>query len=136
MGEKFNCTKKCVPLIYDSLMNVIDHNIPKCTDPIKNDECMLGMKGYETREDLKSTCIKQCKFKGATLDLTLIKQKPIFPLGKVQISLFLAVTPEQIIYKEYLVYDAIGMIGSIGGSLGLCIGVSVFDTLCMFVDVA
>ena len=79
--EKFNCTKKCVPLIYDSLMNVINHNIPKCTDPIKNDECMLGMKGYETREDLKSTCIKQCKFKGATLDLTLIKQNPIFPLG-------------------------------------------------------
>jgi hypothetical protein len=55
-------------------------------------------------------------------------------IGKVQISLFLTVTPEQIIYKEYLVYDAIGMIGSIGGSLGLCIGFSIFDTLCMFVD--
>ena len=57
-------------------------------------------------------------------------------IGKVQISLWLTVTPEQIIYKEYLVYDAIGMIGSIGGSLGLCIGFSIFDTLCMFVDFA
>ena len=57
-------------------------------------------------------------------------------IGKVQLSLWLTVTPEQIIYKEYLVYDAIGMIGSIGGSLGLCIGFSIFDTLCMFVDFA
>ena len=57
-------------------------------------------------------------------------------IGKVQLSLWLTVTPEQIIYKEYLVYDAIGMIGSIGGSLGLCIGFSIFDTLCMLVDFA
>ena len=79
--EKFNCTKKCIPLMYDSLMNVINHNIPKCTDPIKNNECMLGMKGFDTTLELKSTCIKQCKFKGATLDLQLIKQKPFLPLG-------------------------------------------------------
>ena len=33
--EKFNCTKKCVPLVYDSLMDVIDHSVPKCTAPIE-----------------------------------------------------------------------------------------------------
>ena len=55
-------------------------------------------------------------------------------IGNVQISLFFSVTPEQIFYKEYLVYDAIGMFGSIGGSLGLCVGFSIFDTLCMLVD--
>ena len=57
-------------------------------------------------------------------------------IGNIQISFFFSVTPEQIFYEEYLVYDAIGMIGSIGGSLGLCIGFSIFDTLCMFVDFA
>ena len=57
-------------------------------------------------------------------------------IGKVQIALLFIVTPEKIFYKEYLVYDAIGMFGSIGGSLGLCIGFSIFDTLCMFVDFA
>ena len=49
-------------------------------------------------------------------------------------NLFFIVTPEKIFYKEYLVYDGIGMFGSIGGSLGLCVGFSIFDTLCMFVD--
>ena len=50
--EKFNCTKKCVPLVYDSLMDVVDHNIPKCTDPIDKDEyCMLGTNGYANLKD-------------------------------------------------------------------------------------
>ena len=80
--EKFNCTKKCVPLIYDPLMDVIDHKIPKCTDPIKKDECMLGIKGYKTGTKLKSTCIKPCKFKGSSLDLIEVEQNAIFPLGK------------------------------------------------------
>ena len=55
-------------------------------------------------------------------------------IGDIQISIYFSVTSEQIFYKEYLVYDAIGMIGSIGGSLGLCVGFSIFVTLCMFVD--
>ena len=57
-------------------------------------------------------------------------------IGDVQISIYFSAAPERIFYKEYLVYDAIGMIGSIGGSLGLCVGFSIFDTICMFVDFA
>jgi hypothetical protein len=38
----FNCTKKCVPLVYDSLIDVIDHSILKCTDPIEKDEYCTG----------------------------------------------------------------------------------------------
>ena len=81
--EKFNCTKKCIPLVYDSMMDNIDHSVPKCTAPIETDEyCMIGMKGYEAAQRLKSTCIKQCKYKGSTLDVMEIKQKSMLPLGK------------------------------------------------------
>ena len=81
--EKFNCTKKCVPLVYDSLMDVINHSIPKCTDPIEKDEyCMLGLNGYGTAQKLKSTCIKQCIFKGSTVDISELEQDAIYPLGK------------------------------------------------------
>ena len=81
--DKFNCTKKCVPLIFDSLMEVIDHNIPKCTDPIEKDEyCINGMKGMGIINELKSTCMKQCKNKGLTLETTEFNQRPIFPIGK------------------------------------------------------
>ena len=81
--DKFNCTKKCVPLVWDSLMDVINHSIPKCTDPIEKDEyCMLGLNGYGTVEKLKSTCIKQCIFKGSTVDLSELEQEAIYQLGK------------------------------------------------------
>ena len=36
-------------------------------------------------------------------------------------------SPNLILYEEYLIYDWIGMIGSIGGSLGLFVGFSFRD---------
>ena len=83
---------------------------------------------------MKSKCLKQCKVKSSALDVTEIEQEPFHPIGDVQVSLFLIVTPEQVFHKEYLVYDDIGMIGSIGGSLGLFIGFSLFDSLTMIMD--
>ena len=81
--KKFDCAKKCVPLVFDSLFDVIDHSMPKCNDSIEKDEyCMIGIKGYVTASKLKSTCIKQCKFKGSTLDSMEIDQNPMYPLGK------------------------------------------------------
>ena len=81
--EKFDCAKKCIPLIYDSLMDVINHTIPKCTDPIEKEEyCMLGLNGYDISQELKSDCIKQCKFKGSTVDSSEAEQDAIYPLGK------------------------------------------------------
>ena len=89
---------------------------------------------YVLGQELKSKCLKQCKVKSSALDITEIEQEPFHPIGDVQVSLFLIVTPEQVFHKEYLVYDDIGMIGSIGGSLGLFVGFSMYDTLCMIVD--
>ena len=63
-----------------------------------------------------------------------MKAKNIFPMGQVQVDVFFKVTPEKIYQKEYLVYDGIGMFGSIGGSLGLFVGFSLFDSLCMILD--
>ena len=83
--DKFNCAKKCVPLILDSLMEVIDHNIPKCTDPIEKDEyCINGLKGMGITSELRSTCKKQCKNKGSTLETAEYKQRPLpfFQIGK------------------------------------------------------
>ena len=82
--DKFNyCNKKCVPLIFDSLMEVIDHNTPKCADTIEKDEyCINGLKGMGITSELKSTCMKQCKNKGSTLETTEKKLRPYFPIGK------------------------------------------------------
>ena len=36
--------------------------------------------------------------------------------------------------EEYRIYDFFAMVGSIGGSLGLCVGFSIFDTFSMIID--
>ena len=40
----------------------------------------------------------------------------------------------KIVYDQYLVYDFLGMVGSIGGSLGLFVGFSIFDYACKVMD--
>ena len=38
------------------------------------------------------------------------------------------------IEEEYLIYDFFDMVGSVGGSLGLCVGLSIFDVFSMIAD--
>jgi hypothetical protein len=55
-------------------------------------------------------------------------------MGQVQLDVLFSVLPEKIYEKEYLIYDGIGMFGSIGGSLGLFVGFSLFDSVCFILD--
>jgi hypothetical protein len=95
---------------------------------------MLGIEGYKHYMELKSTCLKQCKNKGSLLDVKTIKAKLLHELGDIQMDILFTVSPESIIDTEYLIYDGLGMLGSIGGSLGLFLGFSLFDSLSMVLD--
>ena len=126
--KEFNCTKKCVPVVFRSSMENIDHNIPECFDNFE-EYCMLGLEGIKTIEKLRSTCLKPCQNKASRLDISKVKGASIYKLGQVQLDIYFTVSPEKIFYKEYLIYDGFGMFGSIGGSLGLFVGFSIFDSL-------
>ena len=131
--SEFNCSKKCIPIYAQSVMEDIDHDIPQCA---KNDEeyCMIGLNSYKKWMKLKSACQKQCKNKAAILDFDRISSEPIYHIGDVQLELYLQVTATKVRYKEYLIYDGIGMFGSIGGSLGLFVGFSLFDSLSLVLE--
>ena len=77
---------------------------------------------------------KQCKNRGSNLDVSVIKAKHVHPMGQVQLDVLLRVTPDKKNQMEYLIYDGIGMFGSIGGSLGLFVGFSLFDSICFLLD--
>ena len=128
--KEFNCTKKCVPVVLRSIMENIDHDLPECFG-ISEEYCMLDVEGYRKAQILKSDCLKQCQTKTAILtNIRKAKGEPIFRQGEVQLDIYLNVAPEKITYKEYLIYDGVGMFGSIGGSLGLFVGFSIFDSVC------
>ena len=132
-SEEFKCPKKCVALAYQSMMDTIDHNLSTCETDTEQ-YCMVGPEGLETIMKLKSNCQKQCKNKGSKL--VIRKSEYAYPhqLGSIQIAVELRILPEIVYFKEYLIFDELGMLVSIGGSLGLFLGFSLFDTLCLIVD--
>ena len=132
-SSEFNCSRKCIPIYAQSVMEDIDHDIPTCTNN-SEEYCMIGINSYKKWMKLKSACQKQCKNKAAILDLDRISSKPIYHFGDVQLELYLQVTATKVRYKEYLIYDGIGMFGSIGGSLGLFVGFSLFDSLSLVLE--
>ena len=134
--KEFNCTKKwgkCVPVVYSSLMENIEHDIPECFDN-SEEYCMLGIEAFKIHQRLKSSCLKQCQSKSSRLDIRKVKAKSYNKQGEIQVDIFFTVLPEKISNKEYLIYDGVGMFGSIGGSLGLFVGFSIFDSLCPIVE--
>ena len=131
--KEFNCSKKCIPHVFSSVMENIDHNIPECFDN-SEEYCMLGVEGFKIRQTLKSNCLKQCQSKSSRLNIKRVKAKPIYKQGEIQLDIYFTVSPDKIIYKEYLIYDGVGMFGSIGGSLGLFVGFSIFDSLCPILE--
>ena len=115
-------------------MENIDHDLPECFG-ISEEYCMLEVEGYRKSQILKSDCLKQCTTKTSILtNIRKAKGEPIFRQGEVQLDIYLNVAPEKITYKEYLIYDGVGMFGSIGGSLGLFVGFSLFDSLSLVLD--
>ena len=132
-SSEFNCTKKCIPIYAQSVMENIDHDIPQCSND-DEEYCMIGLENYKKYMELKSECLKQCNNKAATLDISRVLSKPVYYIGDVQLELYFHVAPETVSYKEYLIYDGITMFGSIGGSLGLFVGFSLFDSLSLVLD--
>ena len=132
-SEEFKCPIKCVSLIHEAIMDTIAHNIPRCETDEEN-YCMVETKSMKTIRKLKSTCRKQCNYKGSKLVIKKSARAYPYQLGSMQMTFKLYILPEVLHYKEYLIYDDIGMLGSIGGSLGLFLGFSLFDTLCMIVN--
>ena len=127
-SKDFNCSKKCVPVVFRSIMENIDHDVPECLDN-SEEYCMIGLGGYKKFQMLKSTCLKQCHKRASRLEISEIKAKPLYTQGQVQLDIYFTVAPEKIRNKEYLIYDGLGMFGSIGGSLGLFVGFSILDSL-------
>ena len=52
------------------------------------------------------------------------KDKQNLPSHEVQFIYNFAPPKTTTIHEEYLIYDAVGLLGSVGGTLGMCIGFS------------
>ena len=61
--------------------------------------------------------------------------KSFVPSNVARFGFIFAAPPHVIVKEEYVIYDAIAMIGAIGGTMGLCIGFSFMDCIGVFMNV-
>ena len=91
-SEEFKCPKKCVSLTYQAIMDTIAHNMPRCETDAEN-YCM-GRESTKTIYKLKSTCQKQCNYKGSKLAINKSGKTYPYQLGTMQITVRLRFLPE------------------------------------------
>ena len=82
----------------------------------------------------EKSCLGLCHNKGYDIESNEYKEQPVTRLGNFQKDLYMSANSERKIFQEYYIYDGLAMVGSIGGSLGLFIGFSFFDFLCLVLD--
>ena len=124
------CNADCVPLCLKAFTNLALPKESKTCDTMTQDYCVWQYRS--TFEDVFDTCLPNCDLQSYKVTLTKI---PHQKLNAKSVSFGLLTTSKvHVEHYEYLIYDTIGLIGNVGGSLGLFIGFSFFDVFCKFVD--
>ena len=121
------CDKKCIPNFFAFDKN---YTTPFCSKKME-DQCAFYDISWKivrgTMQNFSSKCKKAC----ATLQYSgnLMANKPtsihVNNLSRYEFKYEFGNSENKcIIFEEYLIYDVMGMIGSVGGTLGMFIGFS------------
>ena len=124
------CPKKCMPNIFSNLG--INFSTPFCQNDTKNEDCALKIGEKIMKQKIGSNCQKSCSTLGYNGEVAINMPNPS-TLNTSNIYFLVCSLANQDhmskVYEEYLIYDAIGMIGSVGGTLGMFIGFSMTGTI-------
>ena len=113
------CPKKCMP---NALANLGKYyQTPYCKNDTRGTYCIYRHMNKLQRKG--HNCKKSCSIKEYTGETFLrYSQKPKSnETDEYYFKYILNDVKSTKVYKEYLIYDAIGMVGSVGGTLGIVI---------------
>ena len=120
-----NCSKKCYPMHTknNSILKCEEEEIRICAENILSEKILYG--------GIKSKCKKPCEIQQYIVDWKNWYVENANQESKLWFWLWYQFEDDQdtIVYEEYLIYDTINMIGSLGGTLGLFIGFSFSNVL-------
>lgn len=123
-----NCSTKCIPASLKSIGKISLSEIPTCY-PETEDVCTAWEYFYKIYNGICTLkCLKSCEIEEYTGKIDYLYQRP------EELNRFIIVIRYSPPYKvsltqEYLIYDFIGMVGSVGGTLGIFIGFSFYDVI-------
>ena len=116
-----NCSKNCMPRIFSNIG--INYSAPFCDlNDTESEQCSLNIGKDIVEQKIPSNCKKSCsnlKYFGEMAGI--IPYSPNKNDSNWYCFSYILTNDEFMsnVFKEYLIYDAIGMIGSVGGTLGL-----------------
>ena len=123
--EYKECAKKCIPnIFYDPRINF---STPFCRNDTRNEDCALKIVKKIIKFEIESNCHKSCSTLEYSGEVTLIRPYQSWKPNASSYYLYITLRyPDFManVYEEYLICDALGMIGSVGGTLGMFIGFS------------
>jgi hypothetical protein len=114
------CDEPCIPVTMKSAYEIIDSvtDSNKCKTVEQNNYVMMSCNNY------RSPCLPSCN----TVEFNALYQKTQLRSRQDSLQFVMLYTIIEVtVYAEYLVYDFLNFVGSVGGSLGLFIGFSYFD---------
>ena len=115
--EFSECFKKCIPNLFSSMGR--NYSTPFCQNDTDNERC-IAKQVYE--KNLESNCKKSCTKLEYFGEMEIYQNVNSKDNKSNNYRIFYRLTNnnfEAKVYEEYLIYDTIGMIGSVGGTLGM-----------------
>ena len=122
-----NCSKKCMPRIFSNIG--VNYSTPYCNhNDTEAEQCALDIgKNIVVEQKIPSNCKKSChalEYFGEKATNIQFSHIPFSQLLNKTVNTYIfsyALTNNEFmsnVFEEYLIYDFIGMIGSVGGTLG------------------
>ena len=120
-NEFDKCPNKCIPNVFSNLGK--NYSTPFCQNDIFNEKCIHN---YMSQHKGGSNCKRSCsnlEYFGEFEAIVPYKSEKE-NWNFYQMHYYIDKAYEMKVYEEYIIIDAIGLIGSVGGTLGLFIGFS------------
>ena len=116
--------EKCVPVMTHAFFDILNETLPFCEN-LKDEKCNIDLLVLGFNQAL-TDCKMQCKITEYTAKISKLAWT-VNQYGNRSSDIWiLHSSASRTRTEEYLIYDEIGMIGNVGGSLGLFVGFSFF----------
>ena len=128
------CPLKCIPIQMRGFRYVNSSSDIKNCNKLEDEVCNGGPTVWKELDKHFKKCKKPCKISSYDHSLLEMREFIILKDNKNEASFEFVNSDVTLVEKEVLLYDFSDMIGTVGGSLGIGVGISVFAIISCCID--
>ena len=128
------CPVKCIPVQMRGFRYINSSSDLKNCERLDDEVCNGGPTVWKELEKRFEKCIKPCRMSSYDQSLSEMKEMTYINIDEDEASFQFVNSNISPVEKEVLLYDLSDVIGAIGGSLGVAVGISVFAIVSCCID--